>query len=569
MMRRARHLIGFALLAALLAGSVTSAQNRPDLQVTTPITVEPESTERGDRVTVVVDVTNESPVPVEASFAVAFQVRANGNPRDLGPDEITCTTSPAGDDPSRCLVPGLSGVGQEGSSVQLRAELLTTELAPGQYTIVAVADPDNTVAEVDDANNSGEGLLTVQRRLPNLTIPAEFSVTPPDPQQGDLLTLRFTVENDRPADIDNRFDITISFRKRGDVNFQELTTPALRCPDCALFGLAGNERRTIQAQISTSLLDPGTYQLRIAADPVTDDNPQGTIEEADEADNVLIFDLDLAPPPRNLTLADIRLSPQTPLVGRELSVAVTVSNESLAAVEGAALELTLTPATNGSRASAETAAIDVRDLPEFSCAPINELEAGVDRCTGFALSADGSQTFLARFGLAELEPGDYRLRARVDPSDTIVETDEADNVATQTFSIVEEPSLQIPQSGPELHPLQLTFVPSSPVPQGQLVLVSSIITNSGNRDAGAFRVDFSHRREDLATSESFQTFGTRSVDGLAIGKSVEKTSVIDTEGLEPGLYAVRVRIDGRGQSELDGNNNTMIAYLTIAPPPSE
>ena len=563
MTRRACQLVGAVLVVALVAGGITSAQNRPDLQVATPIEVQPESVERGDPVTIVADVSNESPVPVDASFTVAFQIGSDGDRRTLGPDEITCQTSPDSEDPSRCRVPGLSALGEEGSSVQLRAELLTTELPPGQYTVVAVADPENNVAEVNDGNNSAEGLLNVQRRLPNVTIPAEFSVTPDEPEQGDLLTLRFRVENDRPADIDNRFEITISFRQRGDVNFQQLTRPALRCPDCTLFGLNANERRTIEAQISTSLLDPGMYQLRIAADPVSEENPQGIIEEADEADNVLIFDLELDPPPRNLTVSDLRLSPQTPLVGRELSAAVSVSNRSLASVEGVGIALTLTPL------STDAEPIDVTSLPEFACAPINKLEAGTNRCTDLALSGEGTVTLLARFGLGELPTGDYRLRVTVDPTDAVVETDESDNTITQTFSIVEEPSLQIPQSGPELHPLQLEFVPNSPVPQGQLVLVSSIIRNAGNREADAFRVDFSLRRDDLAQPDSFDTFGSRSVDGLAIGKSVEKTSVIDTKDLEPGLYAVRVRVDGLGQSELDDNNNAIIAFLTVAPPPSD
>lgn len=564
MMRRTRQLLWISLLALLLVGSVTTAQNRPDLQVTTPITVEPESAERGDRVTVVVDVTNESPVPVEASFIVAFQIRSNGNTRDLGPGEVTCSTSPDSDDPSTCRVPGLSGVGQEGSSVQLRAELLTTELAPGQYTVVAIADPDNDIAEVDDGNNSGEGLLNIQRRLPNLTIPAEFSITPSDPQQGDLLTLSFTVENDRPADIDNRFELTISYRQRGDVNFQRLTTPALRCPDCTLFGLAGNERRTIEAQISTSLLDPGTYQLRIAVDPVTEANPQGSIEEADEADNVLIFDLELAPPPRNLTVSDLRVSPQTPLIGRDLSVAFTVTNRSLASAESVGIDLSITPP--GADADAEP--IDMRELPEFSCGPIEELEPGVDRCGNVALGAGGSITLLARFGLGDLPAGEYRLNVSVDPTDAIVETNEEDNVVTAAFSIVEGPTPPL-QTGAELHPLQMTFVPTSPVQQGQLVLISALVTNSGNREAGAFRVDFSYRRDDLGASGGYQTLGSRSVDGLAIGKSVEKTSVIDTQDLEPGLYAIRVRVDGLGQPELDSNNNAIIAFLTVAESPSE
>jgi hypothetical protein len=38
---------------------------------------------------------------------------------------------------------------------------------------------------------------------------------------------------------------------------------------------------------------------------------------------------------------------------------------------------------------------------------------------------------------------------------------------------------------------------------------------------------------------------------------------LDTAGLEPGLYAIKVVVNPLGQSELDPANNALIAFITI------
>lgn len=546
----------------LTIGLGSSGQNQPDLQVTTPLTVEPGSVERGDPVMITVEISNESPVPVETSFDVIFQLRSDGTTRDLDPDQLTCLNFPNEQNPARCTITGLAAVGEEGARVQVRARLDTTRLEPSQYTIVAIADPDRAVTEANENNNSGEGLLLVRRRLPNLTILADFGLSPSRPQQGDLLTIAFTIENDRPADVATPFAIELAFRKRGEIAFEELRRPALSCPACTVLGLGAGERKTIEAQIATILLEPADYQLRIMVDPPRPGEGEtvtGQIEEADESDNVLTVDFVLAPPPRNLTLSGGRLSPQPPALGSPVSLSFMVTNESFVAAEGVALGFSL------QHRERETS-IDLRTLPGFACGPRQTFELERDQCRALRLAADESLEVLVQFSPADLVPGDYELRAVVDPENEIVEIDEEDNLLTVRFSLVEEAERAVPRVGPELHPTQIRFVPSSPVVQGQLVIASVLIVNSGNRDANSFGVEFSLRREDAQAPQSFVRFGMRTVEGLKLGKSVEKSSVLDTADLEPGLYAIRVEVDAQAQAELDVNNNVMIAFLTVIKP---
>ena len=212
----------------------------------------------------------------------------------------------------------------------------------------------------------------------------------------------------------------------------------------------------------------------------------------------------------------------------------------------------------------------MRDLPDFACSPAGALESGKDQCAALMVGPNGALEVVAQFAATDLALGNYELRAIVDPptdghpEGVIAETNERDNTLLLPFAISTEP---IPQIAPELHPTGIVLIPASPVIQGQKVLASATITNSGNQDAREFRVEFSLRREDVSQQQGFAPFGTQTISALRLGKPIEVRSVFDTSGLEPGLYAIKVVVNGLGQAELDGNNNSIIAFLTVAPKP--
>lgn len=554
------------LLSGIAFGSY--AQN-PDIQVTTPITIEPLSVEQGELVTIRAEVSNRETVPLDRSFDVAFLVQRNGGPeQELSSETLRCLTFPKTENFARCRVPGLSARGQPNDKLEVRAQLDTAQLEPGQYTIFVVADPEGEIAETKENNNRGEpeSVLTVRPQRPNLTILATFTLEPAEPRQGDLLIIAFAIENDRPADVTAPVPLSFLLRKRGEIAFRELRPPAIRCPElpvlnerCTLAeGLRGGERRTIRVDLITSLLDPGDYQLRIIVDP---DNEVTT--EVDKNDNVLTIDFTLQQPPRNLRLAEGRLTPQSLAKGGLVSALFVIRNESIVPTKDVELALTLTHRETGEQR-------DVRTLLGFACGPLGSFLAGEDRCRKLTLKAQSALQIVVQFSTEELPLGDYELLITVDPENVIEELDEQDNALKLSFNVVETPEEVVVQTGPELHPLAIRFTPSSPVVQGQAVLITAEIENSGTRDAGAFIVEFALRREDVTEGQStadFVPFSSQTLSGLRLGRTVGVQAILDTSGLEPGLYAIRVVVRALEDLELDPDNNVLIALLTVRAPP--
>jgi hypothetical protein len=170
-----------------------------------------------------------------------------------------------------------------------------------------------------------------------------------------------------------------------------------------------------------------------------------------------------------------------------------------------------------------------------------------------------------RFATEGLPLGSYEATITVDPNDVIKETDERDNALRLPFSLAERKVAA--RAGPELHPIGLTFTPKSPIEQGQQVLATATIENSGDQDAGAFRVEFGIRPE--GSEGAFMPFAVRIVSELRLGKTVEVQGVLSTAEMDPGVYEVRVTITGTEPPEQDRNNNALIAFITITKPPEE
>ncbi|GEM_PF-7030233 len=574
-------------LGALLPGSPGGeAQNLPDLQITSPFTVQPGEIEQGGVVSIRAVVTNNETGAVPVAFDVKFQVlrEDTGEVRDLSAEEIVCVNAPKSGDPSRCVVPPLAPVGEAGDSFEVRARLDTSFLSPASYVLRAVADPDNVVQERTENNNEGEGFLIVLPRKPNLSILADVRLDPAAPRQGDLLTVEFVVENDRQAGIAAPIPISLGIRSRADLalgrsDFTELIPPAIRCPGlviltgpqgiprCALGdGLPGNTRRTVTVQIATAFIEPGEYQMRIFVDPEDDIDT-----EADESDNVLLFDFTLRAPPSNLTLEAGSLAPSRLLPGQVVTVTFRVRNEGPTALEGVDVALRVRELATGE-------VRDARDLRGFTCGPVGTVQPGEDRCRDLRLEGRAGVELFAQFAVEGLAFGSYELVIRVDPDDEIPEEaggGEADNELRLAFAVVEEP-LPGPEEAelrPELHPSAVRLTPSSPLPEGGTALVRATVENRGTRDAGAFRVEFALRPEAPASPEGgtipFQTFAERTFPRLRLGNTLQVQALLDTEalGLQEGVYALRVRVIALEDRELDPNNNDLIVFFSVISPP--
>ncbi|MGQ9734840.1 MAG: CARDB domain-containing protein [Candidatus Bipolaricaulia bacterium] len=123
---------------------------------------------------------------------------------------------------------------------------------------------------------------------------------------------------------------------------------------------------------------------------------------------------------------------------------------------------------------------------------------------------------------------------------------------------------------PELHLQKIVLEPPSPVARGEVVAIHAWVMNTGERSAGEFRVEFFYRRQG---GESWTSFHAAMVPTLAPSrqealevKDDGRGIALDTAGLEPGAYEVRVVADSNNQiPEEDETNNELVTALTILP----
>ena len=152
---------------------------------------------------------------------------------------------------------------------------------------------------------------------------------------------------------------------------------------------------------------------------------------------------------------------------------------------------------------------------------------------------------------SSLELGTYEIRVVADSNNLIPEWDKTNNELVTTLTV-----LASRKGLPDLQPTSLSFNPPSPT-SGELVVVSSEIRNTGDRDAGGFRVAF------FVDDREFD--GT-ALEGLAVGGSVTAQGALDPYALAlgPGSHTLRVGVDSLGKvEEQDEANNQLAAYLTI------
>ncbi|MCK4393515.1 hypothetical protein KAX17_11480, partial [Candidatus Bipolaricaulota bacterium] len=197
-------------------------------------------------------------------------------------------------------------------------------------------------------------------------------------------------------------------------------------------------------------------------------------------------------------------------------------------------------------------------------------------------------TDLFSFDSTLIQTASYTLRVVVDPDDRIPETDEANNVIS-TPLVVHPPEPRYA----ELHPIEVTLDPPSPVPVGQGVLVRATVRNSGNIDADRFQVKvalgYGECKKNAvvqcsecqkAELEGETDMGYRccqcvDVEDLPRGAKTVIERWFSTAGLEEGrTYWVSVSVDPPNSEdgsfgeidEMDENNNELIVYFTVGTP---
>ncbi|MCK5828307.1 hypothetical protein KAH43_07280, partial [Candidatus Bipolaricaulota bacterium] len=422
------------------------------------------------------------------------------------------------------------------------------ELTPGTYQISAVIDPDEQVAEQDEANNSIAGALTLLS--PDL-YPISLAF--------DKSVLRLDEEMRVTAQVANGGEGTA---KNIDVGFyiDHVRFALVQIPVLGR-GLTTSIEATLSPDIVGLIDAPKAYKIEIVVDPIN------VLPELDEANNRMARSITILEPgvrQPELHLESIELGPASPI---ELGRTDTVT---LSAV-----------VRNSGRAVAEDFDVSfyyrVKGGLRWEEVPCS----GESSCSSLVLSSGMQSKLVSILPVVLLQPGIYEVRVFVDSGSAVSELDESNNemVTSLTLLAARLPDLAFS------YIQGISVEPSTQVHRGQTIRFTPTITNLGDVDAGDFFVRFSYQNMSDAANAAqigqqaefrtsfFSPGSSIQVQSLAIGETAEIPVLLETRDLAPGQYLVQMEIDPAVGSSADGqvierneSNNMMSSQIAVLGP---
>jgi len=394
----------------------------------------------------------------------------------------------------------------------------------GNRTIGVVVDPNNFIAETNEADNEATKTLAVAPPpAPNLAMLANnITFDPPNPGDGDLVTISAAVVNQGTADAT---DVVVRFE---DITESE---PVLIGKQQIIDTIAAGDSATAQVTYDTTDKS-GTRQIQVIVDP------NETIAESDEADNVATQSLEVAAPPApNLVVTEesLEFDPAAPTVGDDVTVLVTVLNDG----------------------TIDTGNVKVRFFDTTGSSPV---PIGTEQTIDVIL-AGGTGTAQVTYDTAGKE-GERSILVSVDPNSLIAETNEDDNEATAILEVA--PPEEEPPSGPNLvvSSGDIMFDPSEPT-VGDAVTITVDIENDGNEDVDAVTVHI------LDTTEDEEVIAEMETDPIDAGDSATVMATYDTTDKE-GEREITVVVDPEDEiAETNEADNEASETLTVSPPGEE
>ena len=342
--------------------------------------------------------------------------------------------------------------------------------------------------------------------LPNLSI-INPSVTPTSVYQGGSFQISFTVTNGGNA---RAASSTCNMTLNNIYPLGTVSIPALNSGESSPI--------TRNVTLSPGILEGGDIYIKV--------DPDNIISESNEQDNQATVRLTVLPPP---TMPDLYI----------LSPAVSPS--SVAA--GGSVQVSFTVKNGGTAAGSSTCEMLVNGFYPLGTVSIPALAAGAS----YNVSTNATIS-------AGILPGSVEVNIRADSGGSVQESDEQNNTARVTLTILPPPTL------PDLYILTPSVSPSS-APVGGSVQVSFTVKNGGTAAASS---------TCEITVSGFYPLGTVSIPALAAGASYNASkSVTISQGILPGSGQVYIRVDsGNTIDESDENNNLAMVALTILPPPT-
>ncbi|MCC6317221.1 MAG: hypothetical protein IT361_05960 [Gemmatimonadaceae bacterium] len=361
----------------------------------------------------------------------------------------------------------------------------------GQHIAVLEVDPANTVAESNEDNNTATATFTVIAPVIDLVAGA-VTVSPPNPTTSQVVTLSATVSN-----AGNTVALSVGWRFL--VDGQVVGSGSIP-------SLAGSGNAPVSVT-TPNPLSAGSHTAVLAVDHAN------AISESNETNNSTTQSFTVSPVPFvDLVPGAVTVSPTNPTPTQVVTLSAVVRNVGTAGATNVGWRVLIDGQVAGS---------------------------GILPNLGAAASAPVSVTTAA-----PLPVGQHTAVLEVDPANTITESNEKNNTATQSFTVSPTPTIDLVAAA-------VTVTPPNPT-TSQVVTLSALVSNAGNTAASnvgwRFLVDG-------------QPVGSGSIPGLAATGNVS-VSVTTPNPLAAGSHTAVLEVDS-AHTILESNENNNIASLTF------
>jgi subtilase family serine protease len=394
------------------------------------------------------------------------------------------------------------------------ASIIWTIPAASTKVIFISIDPLNVIGELNETDNTASKNLT-SATLPDLSITsADIVVFPPSPDPYIMVSVSGTVRNlGETAAANVKVDLYLGDPAVGGMKFATQTIVSIPA------GGVGNVFGVIPPEYITG----GNKTVYLLVDP------QNTISEMSKANNQAIKTFLISDGYIDLTVTStgITFTPVNPKDGNTVTISAVISNSGggYAYATNVVVRFYLgDPASGGTKIGSDVI------VPSLGSATVSTTW----NTTGHA--------------------GNNNIYVVVDPDDIIAETNELNNKAFKTTKVASS-------QGPDLTLVSsdISFSPLTPQ-EGDTVIISAKIRNSGNQDASNVPVEFSLGDPTVGGT---LILGTSTIPFIAKGGFVTAQLFWNTTGFA-GTYEVYANTDPANQIiELDEINNMAHATLVV------
>ena len=373
---------------------------------------------------------------------------------------------------------------------------LDTNFAAGTYTLTALADSGNVIAEESKTNNTKNISFTVRSTSAPVTEADLVAVSLiPDKTVasiGDKIVVTAVIKNTGMTEANN---ITVRLYD-GETVVGSMSIPSL------------TENQSANLQLETNFSEAGPHLMKLVVDP------ENKIAESNKNNNLATATITISETQRpDFVVTNLVFSKATPLPGEDLTITATVKNNGNAAAPASKLLLTIgNPFVDGALLIAEV------DVPT--------LESGA--------SSDVSTT-------TKFNSGSYNIYAYADSQQIIEELSEDNNSFNKSLSTSPLADLLVDAS-------TISFS-TTDLDNGNMISISCRVDNLGGASAENFKVDFAEK-----VNGEFLLIDTVTIASLASGTS---TDVKVNWLAKTGEHEVVVIIDNENKvQEQNKENNT-------------